>query len=329
MSGLTSVINFLLSQTLFVHKIQKGSKFKLLPFFLLSLNCKAGDLNLAGASCVHVDFRESKCLPPNINQTDTNFCFAFAAAQAVGFRLCKEISSVALGIMSSPPKDATTFPSQLWSGYGNIEEAVNAGNKNGFCLEAEVPSQMLFNDKTYALQREYQNLKLKIAQLKKKHCENAVEQTHLILPAIQTSEIIKYIASDQTNTDFKKLLISNCKTRITEKVVIKSCRGGAKEKLDFIDENITTGPIPIEVIGEPDSGGIIKISNFNLGHAVAIIGRKIENGTCKYLIRDSAAMPYWFGSFELGNESGSERWLTRDDLLNVLKFKNSSCISVN
>lgn len=303
-------------------KMQKRFLIASLLLIILTSQAKANDQ--FEKSCASVDLRQSKCLPPAKNQSDTSFCFAFAAAEAVSFRLCKEVSPVALGIIS--PKYGEPTPRQMWSGGGWPAEAIEAGNEKGFCLEDEVPSQLLFNDETYALETEYRKLQGRIAEFGHNVCDNDLDMIRRTLPTTQIADIVNYIGSNQSKMDFTELVLSSCKHPLKEKVSVKSCEGNAHNKLRFVNDNIAAGPIPL---GIKSSDPWARTGGFANSHAVTVIGRKFQDGSCKYLIRDSGFGGYVMGGLVFGGrEAGSDRWVTEGKLLTALQADKSTCNSV-
>lgn len=280
--------------------------------------------------CTEIDLRESKCLPPAKNQSDSEFCFAFAAAEALSFHFCKEVSAAALGISTfnkSPAKANALWPTKAGSWP---EEAIQAGNESGFCLESEVPSQILKQNEAIALRSQYLELKEKIKQLgNRQPCERTVLEIQRVLPMIEIADVVSYIGSQHKSEDFLKFVMASCKNPIRQKVSVKTCEGDAIEKLKFIDSNIVTGPVPLGV--KDGTGQQFKntLGGFSNHHAVTIIGRKFENGSCQYLIRDSGRGTYNQGGFALGNENSLlDRWVNKDSLVEALSGDQSRCSSV-
>lgn len=296
--------------------------FFMISFLLINLNLHARTSSSPNNSCTAVDLRESKCLPPVKVQSDTNFCFAFAAAEAVSFRLCKEVSPVALGIFSSKIGEPTKR--EIWRNSGGWPaEAIEAGNKSGFCLESEVPSQLVFNDEKYALQNELVKLQRKIAEMGDKPCDDDINQITHILPLAHIADILNYVASQQTKMDIMNLVVSSCKNPLTQKVTVKSCEGDAQNKLRFVNENIGHGPVPLGIKSTTDFSTVGKMYN---NHAVTVVGRKLEDGVCKYLIRDSAGI-YALGGMRLG-ANAPELWISEETLLKGLAGDKTTCDAV-
>jgi hypothetical protein len=105
--------------------------------------------------CGPVDLRTSSCLPQAKNQSDTDWCYAYAAADMVSYHFCQEVSPAALGLLTS---EANRKPGEFWIRGGWQDETIKLGNEHGFCLEKDLPSQLIINEQTMGLGRAYLTL---------------------------------------------------------------------------------------------------------------------------------------------------------------------------
>jgi hypothetical protein len=282
-----------------------------------------------GSLCKEIDLRTSKCLPPGKSQSDTEFCYAFSAAEAISFHFCKEVSPVALGLLKGRSEKPEIKDQNFWSKAGGWQdEAIKIGNENGFCLEKEFPSQLLRNDIAISLRREYLKL-LKNTPVtpEPESCHELAKKISQVIPAVEIKEIIAYISNQQTPEELLNLLFSRCKNPIKQTVSVKTCSGSYEEKLKFIRENIQNGPVPIALVDDSIRAGF-KSGDIDNHHAVTVIGQKMESGVCKYLIRDSGSAAYRIGSITIGTDNEVDHWITEESLLKTLKGTDARCYSV-
>lgn len=277
----------------------------------------------ADQECAPVDHRNSKCLPKYKNQSDTDFCYAFAAAEMASFKLCREVSPMALGLGNLKRKKT-----HQWVGTGGFpDEAIQVGNSNGYCLESELPSQVVINNDAFATRRIYENLLKKYEQTSstnEKVCYYLRRgDIRDILPGIDMLKILKFISNDEKSLDdLHHLAEERCKNKISAEIELTMCSGNENEKLEYLDQNIARGPIALAATRGPT------VPSWIAGHANTLVGRELDtNGECIYIVRDSDSA-YRTGSMKVGNEGPIYHRLTRNQMKKALSAPEFRCYAV-
>ncbi len=184
----------------------------MLSFSLALISLGGDEINAladtARQACERVDLRESPCLPKPKNQSDSDWCYAYSAALVVSFQFCQEVSAAALGLLKS---ETSAQPENFWLYGGFPDEAIELGNKNGFCLESELPSQLIIQGETMALRRAYLSLLQEIDGRDVDRDCAKIEQLHFrdLLPLVETSAIIQFLANGQKPDQLYKLAKSS------------------------------------------------------------------------------------------------------------------------
>ena len=277
------------------------------------------------SDCTEIDLRKSSCLPPSKNQSDTGWCYAYAAADMVSYHFCQEISPAALGLMASEVKKK---PGEFWVHGGWQDEAINLGNEHGFCLEKDLPSQLIINDKTMGLRRAYLNLINREKRLAtKSDCDKTISDIRQVLPLANIIDIIKFIQDGQKAEELFALARSSCRNNINEKVSVDTCDGDGVNRLKFVNQYLESGPVSLGLV--PSDENKIRVFSLPDGHAYSLIGRKWNSAKnrCDFLVHDSTG-PYSIGSITVGADFQPNRWVSQEELMTVLNLPESKCFAI-
>ncbi|UYL07481.1 hypothetical protein B9G69_010535 [Bdellovibrio sp. SKB1291214] len=261
-------------------------------------------------SCTAVDM--SKDLPATRNQDSVGWCYAFAAADLMSYKLKKNISAadIALnyqddwldgmnrGILGTSTADING---------GFTDKAISKAAKNGFCLESELPSEDNsggnFADNMRALDRMGRNQVMSQSLA----CDDLYSEAKKMFPKINVGDVQDVVKKSVEDEFILNLRNKSCKNRIHEapEAVSYQRKGfyngyndlisravDDKKYADIIDEQLTKkNPVSVAVdayafydrrtpASTPDTVG---------AHAVVLAGRRFneKTGQCEYKIKNS------------------------------------------
>lgn len=288
-------------------------------------------------SCTNVDLRNGPkgyLFKEPRDQDTTGWCFAFAAADLVSFKMGAQISAAHLSYAYSN-EASHSFISRLTRLFskksplprgGFTKEAVNVFNRHGGCTEAGMPSQSRYLH--LDLMKELQvwrteeilglddlPLNVRCDKIEKQYSKNAALKLYFPELDLGTFEQIVLSTKEQSFVDFIYALSRNaCKLsdRITTDKPLQVEGGGdTSDQLTQINEQLSReNPVGIEY-----QTGRFLVGDVGF-HASVLIGRKWYNGACHYLIRNSFGKGCSFyieKTTECEGESGAF-WVTERDL---------------
>lgn len=269
---------------------------------------------LAIESCSTVDVRDSRpklkaFLSAPRDQDSMGWCYAYATAELLSIKTEKPISALDVTIVNNLAYNTgiSDFFNQdkITKSGSSITAAIKAAMKYGVCLETDMPSNSnAFSDyanSTAALAENMQTLRTQILdqdmslqQFSSSNlCHETMKNTIKFFPTISAAniyEILKKSSWEHINTSLYKMEQKTCGNK---KVRLPSDMKIIKVKSDLFDNNDKMFSAIDEqlnhnnalVVSYDDS--IITRGGDGGSHANVILGRKIKDGQCMYLLKNS------------------------------------------
>ncbi len=230
------------------------------------------------------------------DQDSVGWCYAFAAADLLTYKLGKKISALDIALTNNNSWINNLF---LKLGYGEQDmdggwapDAVkNIKAAGGVCLEDKIKSQDNGYGSLFSALSTIHNYKKTGSQDRSANCSQAVRT---LFPGID-DKLFSEIAERSSQSSIVKMLQENaCKKRINiDGINVRSTsayfESGRKELFDVMDEqlgkrkNIVAISYNAELLYDRHYNGKLG------GHASTVVGRRYnsKNGECEYLIRNS------------------------------------------
>ena len=233
------------------------------------------------------------------DQDSIGWCYAFASADLLTYRLGKKVSAVDFA-MAYHDGIINNFLKKMGSGVqdfqGDYRDGLKVGigklkSKGGICLEENLRSEDNGYTNLMSNLVSIDNLKKKVAGTAfTNNCSTTVQK---IFPTLPADEISK-IAENSTRAEFMNALSDKaCKPRIALNGLeadyrSKSLLGDTSEVMAEIDRQLSKkNPLTVAY----DANFLYNRNHKGKfgGHTSAIFGRRFnpKNGECEYLIRNS------------------------------------------
>lgn len=241
-------------------------------------------------SCSPVDLRSG--LPPVRNQDGVGWCYAFAAADLVSYKLKQNVSAVELAFSynnSWYDKFQKTIGKREAEFYGgDMDVAIESLKRSGgACLEKDVRSD------DNSVNRLINNLTNMSAYING-YADRCEKEVKAIFPNEKYSDFVKIVKETNRAHVLEVLRNRSCKQRIdTSHIKVKNdmtfyIGTGIKKHMQTIDEQLSKN----NVIAMNYFSSILKGPDFEDlegRHTSLIVGRRLnpENGECEYLVRNS------------------------------------------
>ncbi|HBQ21590.1 MAG: hypothetical protein A2Z91_02445 [Deltaproteobacteria bacterium GWA2_38_16] len=242
------------------------------------------------------------------DQDGIGWCYAFTAADLLSYKTGQLISAVDVANAYNDESMRGAFKSLF--GYkeadiegGWIEDALEAANKRGLCLEQDLPSSDVAFTEYLSLKQALKRLEedqTKLEEAKKQHQEEEFQACEgplfaRMLPNLSISDITDILNRTPYFVLMDTLIEENCKGKRLEPIENLSIT--AKYKGLFSD----TGSLIKEMDDQLNHNNIVGISYYaNIldnrfalelegPHASSVVGRRwVENRqSCEYLVRNS------------------------------------------
>lgn len=238
----------------------------------------------------------AKSFGPSRDQDTVGWCFAFASADLMSYKLKKPISAadMAINYFNSRQSPVTRWLSgKKQSEYrgGWEADALKQTAERGFCLESKFNSEDNGNNEMAGALNRAQEIKNSWLKLKTGACTNDLRTVKALFPQLTLADLNHSIVTSTQSSFISKLATEACEPRLKIEVAPKPLieRGPNKSKLFAnIDRQLNAGnPLTLamysEILIDSDSDGRKD------QHAVMAIGRRFNEltGSCEYLIRNS------------------------------------------
>lgn len=284
-------------------------------------------------TCSSVDV--SRRLGPVRNQTDKGWCYAFSAAELVGFRLGPDTANFSRRVSAADiafryNEENTSWFSKWFSSTdtameegGWMGDALKASiSKGGFCLEKNAPSEEFAFGQLDDTIRDIRDILNQARPSKEEYCYTYLRVQDMF-PGVDLdtySEILS--AAGRDNWEYFRLLNEkNCAGKRntygleSDSVVDLNTKNSKIDTLlDALDyqlgkKNIASIGFDTKMIKADGNGG---------GHAVTVVGRKYDDETksCKYLLRNSwgDGCPSVVKKSVCAKDHSGHLWVSREDL---------------
>ncbi|MBC7430346.1 MAG: hypothetical protein H7336_17160 [Bacteriovorax sp.] len=246
--------------------------------------------------CTSVDLRAS--LGSVRNQGSAGWCFAYATAELLSYKIEKKISAAELALnfyIKMPEMPRGDFLSKV---AGGSDMGAMTYSTNGFCAEEDMPSE------NYKVSKECLKSDRALETL---DIIRLIENIHQTMPATLTACQVSIVSSlfknlnaneiqtkllDRKLTSLEKisnLKDANCSTnriRPAKKLKMKSGMESRENSIVNIDKQLDTkNPVSLNY----NANFLLKNANPNeIGnHYSVIVGRRKSSNSCQYLIRNS------------------------------------------
>jgi hypothetical protein len=279
-----------------------ASKLKMNPQEIDSYISKYRTQGLASARA-----EEKKCQPAidlrnqalgEVRDQDSiGWCYAFAGADLLTYKLGKKVSAVDVAMNYNDGWFKNTLKRVGWGeqdfqgatpqGMGTAIDNTKA--KGGACLEANLRSEDNGYSTIMSNLTEIDNLKKKSGTLNSMTCPSVVQR---VFPTIQAKEFLEISENASRATLISMLSDKACKPRLSLKGVeveytSPSFLGDTTEVLNQIDRQLSRK----NILALAYNAQFLydRNSKKNGGHASTIVGRRFNksNGECEYLVRNS------------------------------------------
>lgn len=220
-------------------------------------------------SCSEVDLRTQTCpdghprMPPVRNQGETNYCFAYSLADLYSYVSCNNFSGLSTGLQANlrfmQENPNPTFNSEsLDTGMPTIVANNMIRNAGGICLEADYSS---YRNEIMA-ERSYSRFLTSIWRQRRER--NPLGCRIQQVPHLDITTIERALdRSEETNAIERQTQIMD--------VVNTSLERNSPVIMNYNPNIIDDRFTPV---------------NAASGHVSMIVGRKMMNGTCHFLVRD-------------------------------------------
>ncbi|MBC7428386.1 MAG: hypothetical protein H7336_07225 [Bacteriovorax sp.] len=228
------------------------------------------------------------------NQDSVGWCYAYAAADLLSFKLKKKISAVSL--YNSGQEIENDIRDRKSSNGGDIEDSIEnyITKKGGLCLEEDLPS----NDFKFCINQRYNdflNNFLSVVRDRRLDQELSANQCfgsdlQAAFPGINVSLIRNHMNRFGTKKLVEFLYDQQCRKLSfpglkLNPVTVSSTRYQADILMKTLDEQISKG----EVAGIGYDYNKLNGEEGVGGHGSLVVGRRTnpESGACEYLVRNS------------------------------------------
>lgn len=283
-------------------------------------------------SCTSVDL--SRRLGPVRNQTDKGWCYAFAAAELVGYRLGPDTANFTRRVSAADIAIRYNEESTSWFSkfFGSTDPGLKEGGwmgealktaiaKGGFCLEKNAPSEEFAFGRLDETIRDIRDILSQPRPSKEEYCFTYLRVQDMF-PGVDLdtySDILSAVGKDNWEY-FRQLNEKNCAGKrhtydIDADSVVDLNQKNSKvdTMLDALDyqlgkKNIASIGFDTKMI-LPNGDGL---------HAVTVVGRKYDEKTksCQYLLRNSwgNGCPSQVKQYLCSKEHSGHLWVSREQL---------------
>ncbi len=263
---------------------------RLFILFILLLST----LSAYGQSCTNVDLRTTPgglALGEVRNQGRMGWCASFVTADLVSFRQRRKIS--ALGVAIHYTNRTTDFQTRLQRREQNLVPVLMpAGSNSGIvigtlrgrfqCLESDLPSDdNTINTLRGTLER--------IAQIKREYDQTkqcpapAIQTVRSMFPRLTSPEVINILRISALQDVHKNFLYRNCRSNY---ISVENTALTLSQKWNDMDAQLTRGNLVAFAYNDNVLKNTRDMSSHR-GHTSSLIGRRMRNGQCEYLVRNS------------------------------------------
>ncbi len=248
------------------------------------------------ASCKNIDMREK--MGPVRDQDSVGWCYAFAAADLLSYKMGQKISAVDVAMTYN---DTSLFKGFRKNYFGSTEDnlelgyihsSIEAAAKKGLCLNEKLSGDDIKNiSLKQAIQTIEQVKSAKIKDLKgvSEICESALNQ---VFPLTNFQDVLEVVKVSSKSDFLINLADRACAPRINSPANLKiqsetflyHTFSAKQKKFKDIDIQLSkNNPVAIGVSSE------LFISGSYIGHAMSIVGRTWNEKTneCQYIVRNS------------------------------------------
>ncbi|WP_374033978.1 C1 family peptidase [Bdellovibrio bacteriovorus] len=243
-------------------------------------------------SCKPMDV--SKEMGPVRNQDSIGWCYAFAAADVLSFKLKKKISAADIAVnyndslFNTGAKYVGVKAGSLEGGFPS--SALEGAIEKGLCLEKDFPSEDNINGEFQELITQIDKLgRDEITSWSAPNCEKVYQTSRRLFPNVSTKDL-EHILKTSSRADFiDQMANRTCKQRIKTDLKVSSPWTFREKSLgDEIDEQLSAkNPVVLSY----DAQGLGDRRDYSqLGmHASVLVGRRFneKSGQCEYLLRNS------------------------------------------
>lgn len=267
--------------------------------------------------CTPVDLRGPK-LGQVRNQDSMGWCFAFAAADILSYKMAQKISAADIAhrrSVAASPDDQFDIGKK---GY-NPPNAIRETREKGWCLEKDFPSEDNISGVYFDLFKKISELKKQMAEGKKIKEEEACGYLKNAFPNLDDKTALKILKDSGLKDYYTMLANQNCPNRVKDTgITIEEVKKGTpgSDLLKTIDAQLNDK----NVVAINYNHGVLSNpaqKEAKITHSSLIVGRRYNTASksCEYLIRNSWGRSCGYYHSDLHCEEG-HIWVPAGSLLN-------------
>lgn len=236
----------------------------------------------------------SQELGPVRNQDSIGWCYAFAAADVLSYKLKKKISAADIAVnynnnLFTTPAKYVGYKAGSFEG-GFPSGALEGALEKGLCLEKDLPSEDNihgeFQDLITVIDRVGRD---EITSSSAPNCERVYQYSKHVFPNVNTKDLENILRTSTRANFIDRMADHTCKERIKSDLKVSSPWNFTEGSLgDEIDEQLKNKN---PVILSYDATGLTDRRDYSEKgmHASVLVGRRFneQTGQCEYLLRNS------------------------------------------
>lgn len=293
--------------------------FILITFLFLSSipinKAEAQDQN----QCSTIDLSKSPGLDEPLSRGDTGWCYAYATADLVSFKLKQRVSAFYIAAKFHDYRDSswwlkmTTAKTEkfVYSG-GNIEHSLKAISNQTLCSEKDLPSDF-YRIKLAKYSSEIEKLNSKNIDTR------ACDSLSKIFPKLVTNDLKQIIQDYQGDDRIIQMALSSCRNDVKIPELKPKIISIKKDpQLKSIDEQLSKNNI---VSFAHDMSFYFtgnRLPKDRANHEATIVGRRWnkQSQECEYMVRGSSGQlkNYQYTSPYKENNHGGYVWVSKETL---------------
>lgn len=278
-------------------------------------------LSAYAQSCSSVDLRPTaggRVLGEVRNQGGMTWCSSFVTADLLSFRQRQRVSALGVAIhWMNRPADPQTLRQRAQAGtvpvlerYGSNAGLVMRSLRGRFqCLERDLPSDdNVINTLRGTLER--------IAEVKRQFDRThqcpapSVQAVRSMFPRLTSEDVLNTLRVSALQDVHKNLLYRNCRGQY---INVADSNLSLSHNWSDLDTQLSRG----NLVAFAYNSNVLKNANdtgTGRGHTSTVVGRRVRNGQCEYLIRNSWGRSCGYYDKKFPCEQG-QIWVPKANLL--------------
>lgn len=274
-------------------------------------------------TCTGVDM--SKEMGPVRNQDSIGWCYAFAGADLVSYRLKKKVSAADMavtyndGVISDIQKTFGSTAEKFQGGF--TASAIDDAAKKGFCLEKDFPSEDNSRSNLKNTLKEIDSLGRQKLGIAGADCVQLHQASRVLFPNVKMPDLQKVLSESSSRNFIDNLADKTCNPRIKANLETESNMYifDKKAMIRDLDEQLNkSNPVALGY----DASNLMdrRDTEKTQMHASVIVGRRFneKSGQCEYLLRNSWGRGCSYDTAYECKEGNI--WIPKNDIMQRGKF---------